>query len=331
MKFLDCEVAPLGLGCWPIGGAMYGEDGTSLGYTNSDDKESIRALQAAAANGISVFDTAAAYGAGHSERLLAQALHNKPEAIIVTKIGIPINEKKKQLSFSGITPADVIPAIEQCAQRLRREVVDLVLLHLNELDVISAEALFDEMDRAVASGKLRAYGWSTDFSDSVSAVATRENFVAVEHAMNVLIDAPAMRQTCNTAQLHTLIRSPLAMGLLSGRYTAESKIGSDDVRGSGQGWLQYFVNGTPNAVFIERLQNIQELLRDGGRSTVQGALAWLWARNEHCLPIPGARTVEQVESLAQALSFGPLPDNVMQEIDALIDRTADIDAEDRAR
>lgn len=331
MKFLDSDVNPLGLGCWPIGGAMYAEDGTSLGYSNADDKESVRALQAAASNGIQVFDTAAAYGAGHSERLLAKALRHLPDTIIVTKIGIPIDEQTRQLSFSGIEPADVIPAIEQCAKRLQRDVVDLVLLHQNELEVTRAEALFDQMDHAVASGKLKAYGWSTDFSASVAAVAAREHFVAVEHAMNVLTDAPVMQQTCSTADLHTLIRSPLAMGLLSGKYSATTTPGPDDVRSSGQSWLQYFVNGVPNPVFVERLTHIRELLTTDGRSPVQGALCWLWARYDGCLPIPGARTVKQVESLAQALSFGPLPQAVMREIESLINRTAEVDAEERAR
>ena len=83
---IETENQPtLGMGCWPIGGEMYSGDGTSLGYTNTDDAESLRAIHAALANGISLFDTAAAYGAGHSERLLARALKQAPDAKIVTK------------------------------------------------------------------------------------------------------------------------------------------------------------------------------------------------------------------------------------------------------
>jgi aryl-alcohol dehydrogenase-like predicted oxidoreductase len=332
MQFLNHDIAPLGLGCWPVGGAMYAEDGTSLGYSNVDDKASVAALQAAAANGIRVFDTAAAYGAGHSERLLAKALKPYPDAVIVTKIGIPINEQTKQLSFEGFGPDDVIPAIEQCAKRLRREAIDLVLLHLNELPVPEAEQLFDQMDNAVARGLLKAYGWSSDFADSIRAVAGREHFVAVEHAMNVLIDAPGMQGVAESHGLHALIRSPLAMGFLSGRYNAQTQpLGADDVRGTDQGWLQFFSDGRPNPLFLERFDAIKELLSVGGRSAVQGALGWLWARHPGCVPIPGARTVEQVEGLVGALSFGPLPATVMAEIEALIDRTAEVDREDRAR
>lgn len=310
---------------------MYGENGISLGYSNVDDKESIRAVHAAVHNGINVFDTAAAYGAGHSERLLASALKGNSDALIVTKIGIPIDEQSKQLSFDEISPGDVIPAIERCLERLQRDCIDVVLLHQNELAPEKAVLLFDEMEKAVQSGKIKAYGWSTDLTESVLTVSQRHGFAVVEHAMNVLTDAPSMQRVATDHHLQTLIRSPLAMGLLSGKYSLSTRISADDVRGTDQGWLQYFDNGIPNQVFIERFARIRELLETGGRSTVQGALCWLWAKNEDCIPIPGARTVRQVESLAQALEFGPLPESVMLEIESVIDRNHDVDLEDRPR
>lgn len=128
MKFLDTDIASLGLGCWPIGGEMYGADGQSLGYSNTDDKESIKAIHAALASGITLFDTAAAYGAGHSERLLAMALASHPEAQVATKIGISINEGTKTLTGDDVEPQSVIPAIERCLERMGRESIDLLLL-----------------------------------------------------------------------------------------------------------------------------------------------------------------------------------------------------------
>jgi len=216
MKFLNHTIQPLGLGCWPIGGEMYGADGSSLGYTNSDDKESVNAISAALANGINLFDTAAAYGAGHSERLLGKALRNHPDALIITKIGIAIDEQNKTLTGDEIEPSSVLPAIERCLKRLNRDKIDLLLLHQNELPVQQANLLFDEMDKARKAGKISAFGWSTDFTDSVQAAFSRDGFVAVEYAMHVLMDAPKMQQVTNDNSLHSLIRSPLAMGLLSG-------------------------------------------------------------------------------------------------------------------
>ncbi|OED44456.1 aldo/keto reductase [Chromatiales bacterium (ex Bugula neritina AB1)] len=331
MNFIDTEVAPLGMGCWPIGGEMYSDDGSSLGYTNSDDKESIRTIHAALANGITLFDTAAAYGAGHSERLLAKALKNRPESQLITKIGIAINEDNKQLSFDDIAPAAVIPAIDACLSRLKRERIDLLLLHCNDMSVEVAGPLFDQMEVALEAGKIKSFGWSTDFTDRVDAMAGRSRFMAVEHAMNVLADAADMQRTIEKHRLTALIRSPLAMGLLSGKYTQGSAIPPNDVRAGQQGWLDYYIDGRPNPAFLQRYEAVTELLQTGGRTPVQGALGWLWAKGKRNIPIPGARTVTQIEGLAAALEFGELPAVVMAEIETLIVRDSGIDGEQRAR
>lgn len=331
MKFLNNEIAPLGLGCWPIGGEMYSDDGTTLGYSNVHDSASIKALHAAVANGITLFDTAAAYGAGHSERLLGRALCKYPQVQIVTKIGIGIDESTRRLSFDEMTPEKVMPAIDDCLKRLGRETIDLLLLHQNSMPIDKAEPLFDQMEAARLSGKIQAYGWSTDFCDRAKAMAGRQGFVAVEHAMNVLVDAVKLQRVIEQHGMNALIRSPLAMGLLSGKYSAESSLPANDIRSTDQGWLQYFGNGQPNPLFMRRFEAVRELLQVDGRSTVQGALSWIWAKRAENIPIPGARTVSQVESLAKAIDKGPLADNTMAEIEALIDRTHDVDREDRER
>jgi len=286
MQFLNSNIAPIGLGCWPIGGEMFAADGQSLGYSNSNDKESINAIQAAIANGITLFDTAAAYGAGHSERLLGQALKSHPHAQIVTKIGIAIDESKKMLIGDEVEPKSVMPAIDRCLARLDRE--------------------------------SKSYGWSTDFVASAKAMANRPGFVAVEHAMHVLMDAPNMQKLVHESQLYSLIRSPLAMGLLSGKYTTETSIPKDDIRATNQGWLAYYVDGKPNPKYIDRFNAVRELLQTGGRTAVQGALSWLWAKSPNNIPIPGARTVEQIEGLAAAIAHGPLPEQVVSEVADLV-------------
>lgn len=319
MKFLDQEISPLGMGCWPIGGAMY--SGTqSLGYTRADDETSVRTIHAALAGGISLFDTAAAYGAGHSERLLARALRKHPDAMIVTKIGVGIDETNRQISFDQFTTDMVVPAVEGSLSRLDRDRIDMLLLHLNELPVSEAEAIFDELDRMEASGKIRGYGWSTDYSDSAVAMASRDNFKAVEYAMNVFFDAPRMQKVVGEHGLHALIRSPLAMGLLSGKYDSSTRMPSDDIRASSEDWMEYFRDGRANPKFMQTLDAVRDLLMSDGRTLVQGALGWLWAQNATCIPVPGARTPQQIEGIASALRSGALPATTMAEIEALIVR-----------
>ena len=329
MKVLEQEIAPLGMGCWPIGGPMFA-GGQAVGYANADDAESVRTIHAAYAAGIALFDTAPAYGAGHAERLLGQALRDRPEALIATKFGVAINEKCKELLGNHTDPADLGSAIDASLSRLGRDRIDLLLLHLNSLSVPEAEAMFDEVDRACAAGKARAYGWSTDFTGSLSSVAGRPGFVAVEHAMNVLYDAPRMQGTVDGQGLIALIRSPLAMGLLSGKYGALQTMPENDIRSTANPRTDYFKDARANPEYLAKLDAVRDLLTTGGRSLVQGALGWLWARGETNIPIPGLRTVDQVEGAARALSFGPLPDRVMDEIEAVIDRTPEEQA-DRAR
>ncbi|MEP6018312.1 MAG: aldo/keto reductase [Paracoccaceae bacterium] len=327
MKFLDHDIEPLGMGCWPIGGAMMrGED--TFGYANADDAESIRTIHAALDCGITLFDTAAAYGAGHAERLLSKALQGRSDVVIVSKIGIAIDEDTKQLLGPEISPDTVIPAIERCLSRLGRDCVDQILLHQNDLALPAAEAIFDEMEKARSAGKIRSYGWSTDFSKAAAAVAHRPGFSGVEHAMNVLVDAQRMQDVVHKNRLITLIRSPLAMGLLTGKYDLNTRMQRDDIRATTNLTVKYFENARANPEFLSKLDVIRDLLTMDGRSLTQGALCWLWGKNENNIPIPGARTVEQIEGIAVALAFGPLPAHVMADIEGLIERPTD-DLEDR--
>jgi aryl-alcohol dehydrogenase-like predicted oxidoreductase len=291
-----------------------------LGYTNASDDEAIRTIHAALDAGITVFDTAPAYGAGHGERLLGQALKGRTDALVVTKFGVGIDEDTKELSFDAPTRASVQAEIDASLARLERDQIDLLLFHQNEFPIEAAGPLFDEVERAYRAGKVRAFGWSTDFSDRVDAMANREGFVAIEHAMNVFFGAPQIQKTAVAQSLTTLIRSPLAMGVLTGKYDEGRKVPDDDIRASTQPWMDYFKNGTINPDYQVQLDAVRELLITGGRSLVQGALGWLWAKGPSNLPVPGARTVEQVQGIAQALEFGALSEDVMTEIDKLIDR-----------
>ncbi|SFS16368.1 aldo/keto reductase [Yoonia litorea] len=319
MQFLDRTIEPLGMGCWPIGGPMFaGEE--PVGYAGADDRESIRSIHAALDCGITLFDTAAAYGAGHAERLLGKALKDRPEAIIVTKIGIAIDEESKQLTGDDIDPANVLLAIDRCLARLDRDRIDAVLLHQNGLSVDEAAPIFDQMERARDAGKIRTYGWSTDFSQSVAAAAPRAGFAIVEHAMNVFLDVPRVQRAASDAGLIALIRSPLAMGLLGGRYDASSVMPSTDIRSTGKAKTPYFTDAKPGADYLRMLDTVRELLMVDGRTLAQGAICWLWARGAMNLPIPGARTVEQIEELAGALRFGPLSNATMAEVEAVMER-----------
>jgi aryl-alcohol dehydrogenase-like predicted oxidoreductase len=106
-----------------------------------------------------------------------------------------------------------------------------------------------------------------------------------------------------------------------GHVLRHRRLPADDVRGSGAGWLTAFdAAGRPRSAFLDRLAAIREVLTSDGRTLVQGALAWIWARSERNIPIPGSKSVAQAEENAGALAHGPLPADRMREIDALLGR-----------
>jgi aryl-alcohol dehydrogenase-like predicted oxidoreductase len=138
--------------------------------------------------------------------------------------------------------------------------------------------------------------------------------VAIQHDLNVVLDAPEMLALCEELNLASVNRSALARGALSGKYTKESTFPQNDVRNDPWSRDHFF---TPT---LSQLESIREILTSNGRSLVQGALAWIWARSEKTIPIPGFKTVAQVEENAKAMDFGPLTAEQMKEIDRLLGR-----------
>ncbi len=111
------------------------------------------------------------------------------------------------------------------------------------------------------------------------------------------------------------------MGLLTDKYSANTKLTVDDVRGEkSPEWMKYFKDGKPNAEWLSKRDAVRQILTSNGRTVAQGALAWLWARSGKTLPIPGFRTVKQVEENAKAMQFGPLTSEQMKQIDGLLGR-----------
>ena len=315
------QISAMGLGCWAIGGPFWAGD-NAVGWGEVDDDESIRAIHCALDLGVNFFDTADVYGTGHSEHVLGRALAGRRDRVVIaTKFGNTFDETTRQITGSDASPAYIRQACEGSLRRLNTETIDLYHFHLNGYDPDQAGAVRDTLEGLVAAGKIRQYGWSTDFPERARIFAKGPNCTSVQHQMNVLDDAGPMIALCEELDLASINRGPLAMGLLTGKYRANSKLASDDVRGErSPAWMQYFKDGRPNPEWLEKVGAIREILSAGGRTLAQGALAWIWARSEQTIPIPGFRTVAQVEENCAAMQFGPLSAEQMCEIDVLLGR-----------
>lgn len=316
------EVSAMGLGCWAIGGPFWRRD-TPVGWGEVDDEESIRAIHTALDLGVTFFDTADVYGTGHSEEVLGRALEGRrDDVVIATKFSNVFDSDTRQIIGSDASPSFIREACAASLERLRTDYIDLYQLHNGGLPIAKAGPVRETLEELVSEGRIRAYGWSTDDAERAAFFAEGANCTAVQYQMNVFSDAPDMVALCERLDLAGINRGPLAMGLLSGKYTEKSTLPANDVRGeNAPAWMQYFKDGKPNPVFLERLAAIREILTSEGRTLVQGALAWLWARSPQTVPIPGFRTPRQVEENAQAMAFGPLTESQMQEIDNLLDRS----------
>ncbi len=305
----------MGLGCWAIGGPWFWLDGQG-GWGDIDDNESVRAIHAALDLGINFFDTAANYGTGHSERILARALKGKRErAILATKFGFNVNEAEKRVTFRSDDHLQYVR--EECEASLRRlntDVIDLYQLHVWDYPVEKVPAMVELLESLVRDGKIRYYGWSTDSVEGARLFAEGKHCVAIQHDLNVILDAPEMLAVCEELNLASINRSPLARGALSGKYSKDTVFPQNDVRNDEWSRDHFF------APTLDQLDKMREILTSNGRTLVQGALAWIWARSETTIPIPGFKTVAQVQENARAMEFGPLTPDQIKEIDTILGR-----------
>lgn len=311
-------VSAMGVGCWAIGGPFWRGD-TPVGWGEVDDDESIAMLEQAVDLGVTFFDTADVYGAGHSEEVVGKALKPyRQDVVIATKFSNVFDEDTRQITGNDVSPEYIRSACEASLRRLNTDYIDLYQLHNGGLPTDEGDAVFDTLDELVDEGKIRAYAWSTDSVENAKYSTSRDNVIAVQHRMNVIKDAPEMIAVIEANDLASINRSPLGMGLLTGKYSPDSQFAETDIRSGNQEWMTYFVDGKPSPEWLEKIASIREILTSEGRTLAQGALAWLWGRSDNTIPIPGIRTVQQLEENAGAMDKGALTPDQMAEIQSIL-------------
>lgn len=311
------DVPRIGVGCWAIGGP-FTMDGLSDGWGDVDDRQSLKALALAHELGARLFDTADAYGTGHSEAVLGEVFGNRDDVVIATKFGFTHDIANRALTGTDVTPGYMVRALTESLRRLRRDRIDLYQIHVGDLPDAAADAVGAALERHAEAGDIAAWGWSTDDANAASRMLHFPHFKAVQQELSLFRDGPEMIALCEAHQLMSLNRAPLAMGLLTGKFDASSQLPSDDVRAAGHSWVRYFRDGRPTAEALARLEAIRDILTSGGRSLAQGALGWILARSPMTVPIPGFKTEAQVRDNLGALDKGPLSRAAMAEIESLV-------------
>jgi aryl-alcohol dehydrogenase-like predicted oxidoreductase len=310
------EVSALGMGCWAIGGPWWWSDGRAMGWSQVDDAESIRAIHAALDMGVNFFDTAANYGAGHSERVLGQAVAGRRDRVVIaTKFGHIVDEEAKIVT--GDEDALLGNIRQDCENSLRRlgtDYIDVYQLHGGSYPAEEAVAVRDVLEELVADGKIRAYGWSTDLVDRARVFAQGEHCASIQFSLSVFNDNPEMRALCNEFDLGSINKKPLSSGILTGKFTADSTFPEDDFR------RMLNFQEERYGKLLRQVEELRGVLTSGGRTLAQGAIAWIWAHSGRAVPIPGFKTVAQVQENAGAMEFGPLSREQMQEAERILER-----------
>ncbi len=321
----NLQVSAIGLGCWAAGGEMWlTRDGVTrepMGWAGVDEAEINRAFHRALDLGITLFDTANNYGCGDSERRLGRALAEagaRSRVVVATKFASMFDEATRTHRFDwefAFTPEAIEAACDDSLRRLQTDYIDLYQLHNGQYPAEQAPAVVEALEGLVAKGKIRWYGWSTDFPDRAAVFAQGEHCAAIQHRLNLLNDATEMLDLCAAHDLASLNKSPLASGFLTGKYTTDTTFPDTDGRHGVDLKTPRMINR------LERLEQLRALLTREGRTLAQAALGWNLARSPLTIPIPGFKSVAQVEDNAGALDRGPFTPVQMAEIEAALDRS----------
>ena len=322
----NLEVSAMGLGGWAMGGPWNWLEADGRlepeGWGKVEDAESMRAIQYALDSGITLFDTAATYGCGHSEEILGQALAGwRDRVILATKFGYVVDEEKRTVSDSE----EVIPRIRQeCEDSLRRlktDYIDLYQFHKHDYDLGKSADVRDELEKLVEQGKIRWYGWSTDNPAGVQVFAQGPHCTAIQHSLNmgmVVYDVPGMLAACGEHDQASINRSPLVGGMMTGKIKRDTTFPEDDIRH----YQEDYLRTDEAALRMQHIEEVRSYFAEAGdpRTLAQIALAWIWTRSERTIPIPGFKTVAQVKENIQAMEYGLLSDEQMQKMDEIFGR-----------
>lgn len=289
-------ITPVGFGAWAIGGNW------KFGWGDQDDRDSLAAIHKALELGVNWIDTAPAYGLGHSEDLVAQALADwtGPRPYIFTKCGI-IWDKDRKVDYS-VRAQSIRREIEASLKRLKVDVIDLYQMHWpgDELD----ETLegWAEMAKLKAEGKVRWIGvsnFSVEELKKASAIAPITSLQPPYSLLKREIEEGQLPY-CGEHNIGVIVYSPMGSGMLTGAMTREraASLPKEDWRSGNPQFTEPKLS--ENLKLVDRLR---EVAGTHGRSPGEAAIAWTLRRPEVTAAIVGARNAAQVEGIVGAMDF----------------------------
>ena len=241
------------------------------------------------------FDTADVYGRGRSERLVGQALRGRRDQVVIaTKVGLWESGGDRPNLYTD--PKMILRQCDESLRRLGTDVIDVYQCHLWWDE--NTEVFLEAFEQLKEQGKIRAYGVSTNEIDHLRHF-DREGTCGVIQVDYSILNRSAEKEVlpyCGEHNIGVILKGPLKMGLLTGKFTAETSLPEGDVR---RGWPQ-------ETWYREALDKVERLrpLANDGRTLGQVALAFAIHHPAVSVAIPGAKTPEQIEANARATEVG---------------------------
>jgi aryl-alcohol dehydrogenase-like predicted oxidoreductase len=280
--------------------------GMSQSYGPGDDAESLRTLHRAIDIGVTFFDTAAVYGLGANERLIGPVVRQRrAEIFLATKCGIVRAADGTPTRLDG-SPEEIARSCDESLQRLGIDVIDLFYLHRVD-PATPIEESVGAMSRLVDAGKVRFLGLSEAGPDTLRRACAVHQITALQSEYSLWWREPEEKvlPACRALGIGFVPFSPLGRGFLSGAVKNRDSLAAGDMRLG----LPRFQGAAfdHNLALVARLE---ALAQDRGCAPSQLALAWLLARGDDIVPIPGTKRTKYVESNASATSIALSADDI---------------------
>lgn len=308
----DMKVSVISFGAWAIGGA----------WGPVRDEESIEALHKAIDLGVNFIDTADVYGDGRSEQLIARVLKARSEQVYVaTKAGRRLDPHVAE----GYNLANLSRFVERSLKNLETDALDLLQMHCPPTAAYYSDEMYDALETLQQQGKIRYYGVSVEKIEEALEAAKRPGVQSVQIIFNMfrLRPADAFFPTAKAKQVGILARVPLASGLLTGKFTRESKFAANDHRRYNRHGESFDKGETFSGVDYETgLDAVDALarLKPEGMTMAQFALRWITMFDAVTCAIPGAKHAQQASDNVSAADFPPLSQEVMDGVRAVYDQ-----------
>jgi len=308
LGFSDLELTTVGLGTWAIGGPW------QYGWGPQNDKDSLAAIFEAMDAGINWIDTAPIYGCGHSEKVLGRALKQiTAKPILATKCGLLWDQKHRKVNC--LKQDSIRKECENSLQRLGVEVIDLYQVHWPQPDE-DLEECWTAIAKLIEQGKVRYPGVSNFNVEQIKRCQAIHPVASLQPPYNMITRdvEDELLGFCAENNIGVLAYSPLARGLLTGKFSHEwlANLPDDDHRKKNPEFAEPNFSAT-----LELVEGLRPIAKRTGKTPAQLAITWVLRRPELTSAIVGARKPGQIGETAAATEM-MLSDDDLREIDKLL-------------